>query len=478
MANLMEVQLIQNYEELKLIIPTIREVLNSKREVNISWKKTQEDIYKETFLQNSPIKDINQYTILENLTNVFPSENILKNEILLTMIAYDVEQKDYLKFKLNFNRLNNSQLTENLKTQLNQLMIRIKKEFKNIINIEERFSLIQMFYQENLLSKDELKYLHSQIKPYINGNINISIWFLEQILSYEKQNQILLCEIYEYYIQQQNQEQAQKYIQLILQKPISDLNEEEILFEYQAIKTKNEQQKYQIMSIEESFKNNQKKYDTSQLQTIIELKKELGYPIQEISYNYQKLSQNLIQEKNIQQAISTIKSCLDEIKLELLINYNSFLIIQESNCIEILGDCYRLNKEYELALDIYQDLLTLNKQIKHKNDTRQIIQVKLKMAAIYFQLQEYQRALEIYKSTLILQENDKYDNSQFVLIGQTQYNMAQIYFQLGEKQIAKQYCEDAILNMTTKLDDQDDMILRAKKLREKILDMQQSRVIQ
>lgn len=49
MAHLLEVKIIQNYEELKPILSKLKEILNSNREVTITWKKTLGDIYEETF---------------------------------------------------------------------------------------------------------------------------------------------------------------------------------------------------------------------------------------------------------------------------------------------------------------------------------------------------------------------------------------------------------------------------------------------
>ncbi|CAD8160636.1 unnamed protein product [Paramecium octaurelia] len=477
MANLVEIKILENQEQLLLLLPKIKEALNLRKEVTVTWRKTQQDIDEETFNSCRPIKDENQYRILENLTKRISPQNSLYNESLLTMMVYDVELKNYQKIQLNIKKINRSSLKENLKLQTQQIEIlkSIKRQLKAVVKIEDKLTLITMLEQENMLSKEELKLLFQKIKPQLNEDRATSIWFQEKIQIYEKQNKILLGEIYEHYIQEQDFEKAKTYFLQMINQTESDLNYEEIESAYQQIKRENEQILEEIKETEEILNNNLNNQDINLFQKLIELKTNLGAPITEMLIDYQKLAQGLISGKEFSFAIQIIKTCMEKIQLEVLVNYHSKLIFYESIFYELLGDCYRFYEESQLAIDAYEDSISLKKEIQHKTDPKWVIYINLHIAALHFKLKNYQLALEIYLKVLSLQEADVREKNQYQSLGSTQYNIATVYFNLGKQELAEQFCEQAISNMTPQLDDDDSMIKKAKTLKEKITYLKHSR---
>ncbi|CAK80255.1 unnamed protein product (macronuclear) [Paramecium tetraurelia] len=476
MAHLVEMKILVNQEQLSLYLPKIKEALNLRKEVTVTWRKTQQDIDEETFNNCRPIKDENQYRILENITRRISPQNSLYNEILLTMMKYDVELKDYQKFQLNIKKINRSSLKENLKLQNQQVEIlkTIKRQLKAVVQIEEKLTLITLLEQENMLSKEELKLLFRQIKPQLSEDRTTFIWFLEKIQSYEKQNKILLGEIYEHYIQEQDFEKAKTYFLQMINQTESELNYEEIEQAYQYIKRDNEQILQEIKEIEEILNNNLDQEDINLFQKLIKLKTNLGTPITEMLINYQILSQKLISGKEFEFAIQTIQTCMDQIKLEVLVNYHSKLIFYESIFYELLGDCYRLQEQPQLAIDAYEDSISLKKEIKHKTDPKWVIYINLHIAALHFQIGDYQMALEIYLKALSLEEADVKEKNQFQSLGSIQYNIATVYFNLGKRDLAEDFCEQAILNMTSKIEEEDSMVKKAITLKEKIKQIKKS----
>ncbi|CAD8080523.1 unnamed protein product [Paramecium sonneborni] len=474
MPHLLEIILFQNCDQFKLALPKIQEILNSNRIVTISWEKTKEDFYRETYLENQQIQNQNQYQILENLTYQVSEQNALFAEILITLLQYDVEQKQYPKFLFNFKKLSNSSVSINFRTQINELLKKIKKQLNQIVDFKEKLQLIQFLYQENHFQKEELKQLYHQIKSSSKENKNSTIWLLEQIVYYEKNNFQLINEIYEYYVEEQKQEEAQKYCSMIINQPLVGLEYEEIEFQYKQKKAENDKILSEIQELEQYLNTNQSNQDTEQLQKLINLKERIGFPISDLVSYYLKLTQIYNLKKDFGQAIKITLECLEKIKLELLLNYHPKIILYQSTYLELLGDYYRQNKQSELAINAYQDSIQLKKEIKQKIDPKKLIHLKQQIATLYYKQKKYDQALELYIFVLKMQEEQLEEQ---YITGQTQYNIAQLYYNLNQRQQAQEYCEQAINNMAQKLQEKDLLMIKAKALKEKIIQIKNSKML-
>ncbi|CAD8069849.1 unnamed protein product [Paramecium primaurelia] len=469
-----DVRILKNKETLVEILPKLYEILQTGRTLTISWPKNQKDIYYEYFKDNQKIKNLSQYQTLLNLVEATLPYPDLQSKIIVTLALYHVEQKQCLEVLKYVKMLNQKKIHQSLRQQYLFTLKYLKQNVNEIQDINQVQIIIDILLYENQISKEELKQFYEQKKIDIEKNEQINIWFIEQIWNYEKNNFKLLDILFQYFTNQNNHEKAEQiFMSFVNLQHHQYIGLNQINAEFDLCKKEYEKNLIEIDSLSTIFEDKNPTdesllFQQQSLQSItrlIELKQKVGCPLVDMIYLYQKQAQIQKSRSDLDSAIKTLIHCLELIKAEKLINYNSRIILLESLCYDQLGDYQRSKNLLQEALQSFQDSNSLKEEIKDKCDPKKLILTKMLLASTYYKLKNLEKSLEIFYQVLKIQQHEDYESH---LIGSTQNNIASILLNQGKFIEAKEICEQAIENISKKYTDSDPVMKKVKQLKEKI----------
>ncbi|CAD8175752.1 unnamed protein product [Paramecium octaurelia] len=467
-----DVKILKSKETLLEILPKLYEVLQSGRTLTISWPKNQKDIYWEHFKENQKIKNSTQYQILLNLVDATLPYPDLQSKIIVTLALYHVEQKQCLEVLKHIKRLSQMKIPQSLRQQYLFALKYLKQNVNEIQEIEQVQIIIEILLYENQISKEELKQFYEQKKIDIEKNDQVNIWYVEQIWNYEKNNFKLLDILFQYYSNQNNHQKAEQiFISFANLQYRQQIGLDQIQGEFEQCKKEYEQNIIEIDTLSTIFEDKNPTDESLQQQSLfsitrlIELKQKVGCPIIDMIYLYQKQAQIQKSRSDLDLAIKTLMHCLELIKAEKLINYNSRIILLESLCYDQLGDYQRIKNLLQEALQSFQDSNILKEEIKDKCDPKKLIYTKMYLASTYYKLKNLDKSLEVFYQVLKIQLHEDYESH---LIGSTQNNIASILLNQGKFLEAKEMCEQAIENIGKRFTDSDPVMKKVKQLKEKI----------
>ncbi|CAD8072934.1 unnamed protein product [Paramecium sonneborni] len=469
-----DVRIFKSKETLLENLPKLLEILQTGRTLTVSWPKTQKDIYQEYFKENQKIMNSTQYQALLNLVEATLPYPDLQSKIIVTLTLYHVEKKQFNEVLKFVKMLNQIKMATSLRQQYLYALKYLKQNVNEINQIDQVQIIIDILLYENQISKEELKQFYELKKIELEKNEQIYIWFVEKIWNFEKNNFKLVDILFYYYANQNNIKKAEQIFMVFSNiQNHQQIEQNQIFDQFEFYKKEYEQNLVEIDTLSIIFEDKNATEDTQLLQQqslqsitrLIELKQKIGCPLVDMIYLYQKQAQILKFKHDLDSAIKVLLHCLELIKAEKLINYNSRIILLESLCYDQLGDYQRSKNLFQEALQSLQDSVQLKEELKDKCDPKKLIYTKMYLASTFYKLKNLEQSLELFNQVLKIQQHEDYESH---LIGSTQNNIASILLNQGKYQEAKEFCEQAIENIAKKYNDSDPVMKKVKQLKDKI----------